>query len=222
MVELTHMFAPLRIRDLTMRNRFMVSPMVMNYCSADGMVTETYLAYHEERAKGGWGLIVTEDCAIDPAGRLRIGGLWNDSQIAGQAELTRRVHAHGAAIIAQIYHSGRQSKRAIIYADTVAPTAITCPHARDAPRVETRGGGADRGAVRRSALRARRPASTGEIHGGLWLPGLEFASLLNKRFDKYRGSLWNRARSRWRSSRTFERSGGMISSSSFASRVTSW
>ncbi len=199
MVELTHMFAPLRIRDLTIRNRFMVSPMVMNYCTADGMVTDTYLAYHEARAKGGWGLIVTEDYAIDPAGKgfKYLAGLWDDSQIAGQAELTKRVHAHGAAIIAQIYHSGRQSKRAIINADTVAPTAITCPSTLEMPReltlqeveriVEQFGD---------AALRAKKAGFDGvEIHGGHGYLVSEFmSSYSNKRFDKYGGSLWNRAR----------------------------
>ncbi len=199
MVELTHMFAPLRIRDLTIRNRFMVSPMVMNYCTADGMVTDTYLAYHEERAKGGWGLIVTEDYAIDPAGKgfKYLAGLWDDSQIAGQAELTRRVHAHGAAIIAQIYHSGRQSKRAIINADTVAPTAITCPSTLEMPRELTLG------QVERiveqfgeAALRAKQAGFDGvEIHGGHGYLVSEFmSSYSNKRFDKYGGSLWNRTR----------------------------
>jgi 2,4-dienoyl-CoA reductase-like NADH-dependent reductase (Old Yellow Enzyme family)/thioredoxin reductase len=199
MVELTHMFAPLQIRNLTIRNRFMVSPMVMNYCTADGHATETYIAYHEERAKGGWGLIVTEDCAVDPAGKgfKYLAGLWDDSQIAGQAELTRRVHAHGASIIAQIYHSGRQSKRAVIEADTVAPTAITCPSTLEMPRelaldeveliVEQFGD---------AALRAKKAGFDGvEIHGGHGYLVAEFmSSYSNKRFDRYGGSLWNRAR----------------------------
>ena len=64
----------------------MVSPMVVNYCTEAGMVTDTYLAYHEERAKGGWGLIVTEDYAVDPAGKAfkYLAGLWDDSQFPGR------------------------------------------------------------------------------------------------------------------------------------------
>jgi 2,4-dienoyl-CoA reductase-like NADH-dependent reductase (Old Yellow Enzyme family)/thioredoxin reductase len=199
MIRLEHMSAPLRVGGLTIRNRFMVSPMVMNYCTADGMVTETYLAYHEARARGGWGLIVTEDCAVDPAGKgfKFLAGLWDDSHIPGQAELTKRVHAHGAAIIAQIYHSGRQSKRAVIDADTVAPTAITCPSTLEHPRELTLGE-IERiiGQFGDAAFRAKKAGFDGvEIHGGHGYLVSEFmSSYSNKRFDKYGGSLRSRAR----------------------------
>ncbi len=199
MVELKHMFTPIQIGSLTIRNRFMVSPMVMNYCTGDGMATETYIAYHEERAKGGWGLIVTEDYAVDPAGKAfkYLAGLWDDSQIAGQAELTRRVHAHGATILAQIYHAGRQTRRAITETETVAPTAITCPSTMEMPRELTVE------AIERiveqfgdAALRAKKAGFDGvEIHGGHGYLVSEFmSSYSNKRFDRYGGSLINRVR----------------------------
>ena len=41
-----------------------VSAMVTNYCSEDGMATEKFIAYHEHKAKGGWGLIITEDYLV--------------------------------------------------------------------------------------------------------------------------------------------------------------
>ena len=43
-----------------------VSAMVTNYCSEDGMATEKFIAYHEYKAKGGGGLIITEDYAVTP------------------------------------------------------------------------------------------------------------------------------------------------------------
>jgi 2,4-dienoyl-CoA reductase-like NADH-dependent reductase (Old Yellow Enzyme family) len=199
MVELKHMFAPVQIGNLKIKNRFMVSPMVMNYCTSDGRATETYIAYHEERAKGGWGLIVTEDYAVDPAGKafVGIGGLWEDAQIPGHAELTKRVHKHGAAIFAQIYHAGRQSTRAVTGTDSVAPTAISCPFTLQMPHeltveeieriVEQFGD---------CALRAKKAGFDGvEIHGGHgYLIAQFMSSYSNKRFDKYGGNLANRMR----------------------------
>ncbi len=100
MIELKNMFEPITIGNVTIKNRFVVSPMVMNYCTADGRATETYIAYHEARAKGGWGLIITEDYAVDPAAKafVGIGGLWDDSQIR------RARGTHGASPQARSRH----------------------------------------------------------------------------------------------------------------------
>lgn len=47
-------FEPLKLRNLVLKNRMVVSAMVTNYCTPDGMATEKYIAYHEHKAKGGW------------------------------------------------------------------------------------------------------------------------------------------------------------------------
>lgn len=57
-------FEPLKLKKLELKNRMVVSAMVTNYCTPDGMATEKFIAYHEHKAKGGWGLIITEDYAI--------------------------------------------------------------------------------------------------------------------------------------------------------------
>ena len=49
---------------MELKNRMVVSAMVTNYCSEDGMATEKFIAYHEHKAKGGWGLIITEDYLV--------------------------------------------------------------------------------------------------------------------------------------------------------------
>ena len=46
---------PFRIGTLKLKNRLVVSAMVTNYCNPDGTPTEKFLAYHEHKAKGGWG-----------------------------------------------------------------------------------------------------------------------------------------------------------------------
>ena len=122
------LFNPVNIGTLQIKNRLAVAPMVTVYCDPDGMATERYIAYHEARAKGGWGMIITEDYAVDPAGRgFWTAGLWKDEQIESHRELTRRVHQHDCKIIAQIYHCGRQTSPDIIGCRPVSASAIPCP-----------------------------------------------------------------------------------------------
>ena len=85
----TKLASPIKLGPVEIKNRFIVSPMVMNCCNEDGTATERFIAYHEEKAKGGWGLIVTEDYAVDPSGRTYqyIPGLWCDEQIPSHREL---------------------------------------------------------------------------------------------------------------------------------------
>ena len=122
------LMSPLRVGTIELKNRMAVAPMVTCYCDDDGMPTEQYIAYHEARARGGFGLIITENYAVDPIGRgFWCAGLWKDEQIAPHSELARRVHAAGAKIFTQLYHCGRQTSSAIIGAQPVAPSALPCP-----------------------------------------------------------------------------------------------
>ena len=57
-------FEPLKINQMELKNRMVVLARVTNYCYEDGMATEKFIAYHEHKAKGGWGLIITEDYLV--------------------------------------------------------------------------------------------------------------------------------------------------------------
>ena len=121
-------FEPFRIGKLELKNRLVVSAMVTNYCNPDGTPTEKYLAYHEHKARGGWGLIITEDYAIAPkaGGFIRLPGLWEGSQIQPHQELTRRVHQAGGKIVAQIYHAGRETSSAVPVACSMPSPHLDC------------------------------------------------------------------------------------------------
>ena len=58
---LKKIFEPITINQLTLKNRLVVPAMVSKYTTQDGFATEQYIAYHEAKAKGGWGLIIAED-----------------------------------------------------------------------------------------------------------------------------------------------------------------
>ncbi len=135
-----YLFTPMRIGKMEVSNRLVVPAMVMNFCNNDGTATEKYIAYHEAKAKGGWGLIITEDYAVDPRGKGFIGipGLWNDDQIESHSKLPERVHRYGSKIVAQIYHAGRQTNHLVIGAQPVAPSPIPCPANQEIPHELTK------------------------------------------------------------------------------------
>ena len=62
---ITELFTPYKIGTCTIPNRLVVPAMVMNLCTEDGMITERYIRYMEEKAKGGWGLLITEDYGVN-------------------------------------------------------------------------------------------------------------------------------------------------------------
>jgi 2,4-dienoyl-CoA reductase-like NADH-dependent reductase (Old Yellow Enzyme family)/thioredoxin reductase len=174
--------------------------MVCNYCEKDGKATERYLAYHEEKARGGWGLIITENYAVTPDARgfSCVAGLYEDAQIEGHARLPERVHAFGAKIIAQMVHAGRETNhRMNTGVQVVAPSAIPCPENQELPhelsipeirKMVSRFGD--------TALRVKKAGFDGvEIHGGHGYLIAEFmSSYTNKRVDEFGGILSNRLR----------------------------
>jgi 2,4-dienoyl-CoA reductase-like NADH-dependent reductase (Old Yellow Enzyme family) len=104
-----HLFNPGKIGSLVVPNRIVMAPMATNYPSETGGITEALVDYYEQRAKGGTGLIIAENCCVDyPAGK---GGatqirLDEDRFIPGISRLVEAVHYWGAKIAIQINHSG--------------------------------------------------------------------------------------------------------------------
>ena len=196
---LKNIFSPIQIGKVKISNRLVVPAMVTNYCNGDGTATEKYVAYHEAKARGGWGLIITEDYAVDPKGKgfPNVPGLWNDGQIESHSKLTRRVHDIGGKIFAQIYHAGRQTSRALIGCQPVAPSPIPCPRLQEIPHAlslnEIRDIVEEFGDC---SLRARKAGFDGiEIHGAHGYLIAQFMSpYSNKRIDEYGGNLLNRMR----------------------------
>lgn len=190
-------FQPIRIGNLEVPNRLVVPAMVVNYCNDDGTATEKFIAYHEAKAKGGWGLIITENYAVDPAGKgfTNIPGLWNDNQIEGHQILTNRVHQYESKIFAQIYHAGRQTSQYVIGQQPLAPSPIPCPSMQEIPHALTVDEIHD--LIEKfgdCALRAKKAGFDGiEIHGAHGYLIAQFLSLYsNKRTDEYGGNLLNR------------------------------
>ena len=199
-MALDYLFSPMKIGGCTVPNRLVVPAMVMNYCNYDGTLTEKFMSYYEEKAKGGWGLIITEDYSVSEIakGYDRIAGLYRDDQIEANKIFTERIHRHGSKIFCQIYHAGRQSHRGVNGGkQPLAPSPIPCPWKRELPKEMTK---EDIKQVIKdfgdTALRVKQSGFDGvEVHAGHGYLLAEFMSQYsNKRSDEYGGCLANRAR----------------------------
>lgn len=110
-----HIFEPLTIRRMTMKNRIMMTPMGTNYGEQSGEMSFLHINYYEQRARGGTGLIMVENANVDyPLGsngttQLRID---HDNYLPRLFKLTETVHKHGACIGIQINHAGASAQAA--------------------------------------------------------------------------------------------------------------
>lgn len=104
-----HLLCEGKIGALTLRNRILVTAMGVSLSEADGHVGERLMAYHEEQAKGGAGLIITGVAGVAwPTGAVQPNqtAISDDRFLPGLTELAKRVHRHGAKIAAQLHHGG--------------------------------------------------------------------------------------------------------------------
>jgi 2,4-dienoyl-CoA reductase-like NADH-dependent reductase (Old Yellow Enzyme family) len=107
---MAHLFEPLRIRDVTLRNRVAMSPMC-TYSATDGHADDWHLVHLGARAAGGVGLVVVEATAVEARGRISPHdlGLWRDDQVDGLRRVAAFVRGHGAAAAVQLAHAGRKA-----------------------------------------------------------------------------------------------------------------
>lgn len=188
-----------KIGNLEIKNRLIVPPMLTQYASEDGRLTERYIRYYEEKAKGGWGLIICEDNVVDKrgAGFKRIPGIWSDDIMDEHEELVKRVHVAGAKIAVQVYHAGREANSSIIGQRPVAPSSIQDPTQPETPVELTIDEIKD--LVEKFAQAIRRCKEAGydaiELHGAHGYLINQFVSpFSNKRTDEYGGNFMNRLR----------------------------
>jgi 2,4-dienoyl-CoA reductase-like NADH-dependent reductase (Old Yellow Enzyme family)/thioredoxin reductase len=197
--ELKHLFAPVTIKGMELRNRAVMPAMATGYGNPDSTVSERLVAYLARRARGGTGLIITEVCAVDRRGKgfgAEIGA-WDDTFIPGLTKLAGAVQAHGAKIALQLHHAGRESFEAVAGAKPEAPSAI--PSAvlnQPCEEMSMERIGAVVEAYAAAALRARKAGFDAvEIHGAHgYLPCQFLSPFSNARQDAYGGSEENRAR----------------------------
>ena len=198
--KLTNLFSPYSINGMTLKNRAVMPAMATSYGNNDSTISEPLMAYHERRAQGGVGLIITEVCAVDPRGRGfgREIGVWDDLFIPGLADLAKTVHRHKAKIALQLHHAGRETMALVVGAMPEAPSEL--PSVVLNQPCESISADRIKEIVNAYAMGAYRAREAGfdavEIHGAHGYLVHQFLSpFSNKRTDKYGGSRKkNRAR----------------------------
>ncbi|XP_055344260.1 NADPH dehydrogenase-like [Paramacrobiotus metropolitanus] len=201
---------PLKIRDITLKNRIVVSPMCQ-YSSVDGFPNDWHLVHLGSRAIGGAGLLFFEATAVCPEGRNSPGdlGIWMDEHIEPLARIVKFVQEQNCVAGIQIGHAGRKAchtapwkGNTVIPVDRggwvpVAPSAVPFKPTEAPPREMNREDIQQTVEYFRAA--AERALKAGfqvlEIHGAHGYLINEFLSpLSNKRTDEYGGCFENRTR----------------------------
>ncbi len=207
-----HLFDPLTVRGITLRNRIGVSPMCM-YSYADGFSNEWQMIHLGARAVGGAGLIIAEATAVEPRGRITPYdvGIWSDAHIEPLARVTRVVKEYGAAAGIQIAHAGRKASSNRPWENegrpippgqppgwqVVGPSPVafdegyTVPHELSVSEIH-----AAQDCFRAAALRALAAGFEWlEIHAAHgYLIHSFYSPISNRRADEYGGSFENRIR----------------------------
>jgi NADPH2 dehydrogenase len=196
-MESSKLFSPYQIKDVTLKNRIVMSPMCM-YSShnQDGKVQNWHLTHYVSRAVGQVGLIMVEATAVTAQGRISNEdlGIWSDEHISGLKTLVSMVKEQGAATAIQIAHAGRKS---MTDGEILAPSAIGFNEKSKTPKeMSLQEIEETIQAFQAGAVRAKEAGfDIIELHGAHGYLINEFLSpLSNKREDEYGGSTENRYR----------------------------
>jgi len=204
------MFQPFRLRNMTLANRVVVSPMCQ-YSATDGLPGDWHMVHYGSRAIGGAGLMFTEMTDVSELARITPGctGMYNDAQEAAWKRIVDFVHANSATrICLQLGHAGRKGSTRLMWDGIDEPlpdgnwpivSASPLPYYAHSqvPREMTR---ADMDATIADYVQAvKRAGRAGfdmvELHAAHGYLIASFISpLTNKRTDEYGGSLPNRLR----------------------------
>ncbi|MFM9859096.1 FAD-dependent oxidoreductase [Pseudoxanthobacter sp. M-2] len=197
----THLFSPLTIRGVEVRNRIL-STGHHTLLARDGKAPDELVAYHEARARGGAGLIVLECTAVHETAFFHgtcLNGFTDDC-IPGFRKLAEVIHANGAKTFGQLFHPGCEvmgiasdGTRTVAY----APSAVK--HERYLTTAVPMSGALIADVIACYGATAARMIEAGldgvEVmasHG--YLPSQFLNPRINRREDEWGGSFHNRIR----------------------------
>jgi 2,4-dienoyl-CoA reductase-like NADH-dependent reductase (Old Yellow Enzyme family) len=129
------LLSPMNIGSMTVRNRTVMTAAEMSLGQTNGMPTEKLMAYYEERAKGGVGLIIPGICRVNDMGAASTFtqlAMSHDYHIAPMRVFADRIHAQGAKLCIQLHHPGRQG-----YASSINTLPVIIRWSTASPRCWT-------------------------------------------------------------------------------------
>ena len=192
------LLSPFAIGKVALRNRFVFQPHFTALGDTDGTPSDAHAAYHEERARGGVGLIVFESQAVHATGKMsrRFVDCWDPKIIPYHRKIAEGVHAHGAKIFGQLTHAGHTSLEHpphILWAPTQMPEPSSHFSTKAIDDDDIRAVIQGHGASARNLVEAGFDGIEVKVaHDGLLR---SFCSpFFNHRTDRYGGSFGNRMR----------------------------
>jgi 2,4-dienoyl-CoA reductase-like NADH-dependent reductase (Old Yellow Enzyme family) len=198
-MQYPHLFSPIIINGMTLKNRAVMPPMGTGYGNADSTISDRLVSYLSRRAQGGTGLIITEISAVVPRGKGFPNqiGVWSDEFIPGLSRIPSELHRYGAKVALQLHHAGRETFEAVVGAKPEAPSdipSVILGQPCEAMSLERIAEVID--AFAQAAGRARQAGFDAvELHGAHGYLLNQFLSpFSNKREDQYGGSDENRMR----------------------------
>ena len=204
------LFSPLQIKNITLKNRIVVSPMCQ-YSGEDGFANDWHLVHLGSRAVGGAALVIQEATAVSPEGRISTVdlGIWKDEHIPTLKRITQFIHDYDALAGIQLAHAGRKASFGSPFTtkgqldkenggwQTLAPSAIPFNETDYVPEALSLEG--IQKVVEDFKTAAKRSLDTGydviELHAAHGYLIHQFLSpLSNVRADEYGGTFENRIR----------------------------
>lgn len=213
MKKYEHVFSPITIKGVEFKNRIQVSPMVPCMATPEGWVTKELIDFYKPFAKGGAGIVTIGDSAVnwehamDHEGQINLG---DDNVKLGLDHLTDEIHKYGSVLSIELNHGGRFSNSMNLAAKGLKPVSST-PKPAEIDEYFSKLQGKTPGEVEEMSIplinktiqdyadAAGRCKDSGMkmvmIHGAHGMLPAQFLSpYVNKRTDRYGGSLENRAR----------------------------
>ncbi|HZP84363.1 MAG TPA: FAD-dependent oxidoreductase [Chthonomonadaceae bacterium] len=194
--QFPHIFRPLTLKNVTLRNRIAISGHIAGWWVDQGLPSDAFVAYVEERAKGGIGLFVI-GATVPERGHNCLVNV-DDRIIPRYRALAEAGHRHGAAVFAQLFHPGYFPLPGPPITDDVPTAPKIHPVREEGPRHEM-SVEEIRQMVAAFGAAAGRAAAGGvdgvELHAHEFFLHAQFLNQhWNTRTDEYGGSLENRMR----------------------------
>lgn len=192
------LFSPMTIGNMKLKNRLMMSAMDTFFVDASGVCNDRMAQYLIARARGGWGLIVTEMTRVSEDSQMPILGMYNDAQVCAFQPVLEEMHRYGCKVMMQLVHPGRRETSATRGGQApIAPSAIAVAPNAEVPRVMTTE--EVWAMIDNYIAAARRAQQAGfdgvEVHCGHgWLLSAFLSPISNKRLDEFGGSIAGRAK----------------------------
>jgi mycofactocin system FadH/OYE family oxidoreductase 2 len=193
-----YLFSPLKLGSVEVKNRISFQPHLTNL-AVNNLPSERQMYYWGERAKGGAGLIITEELTVHPTDMSyeKLIDVYHAEVIPGFKKITDYVHQFDAKIFAQLNHNGQQGDGSNSRLPVWAPSPIPDVLFRETPKeMEPEDIEEVARYFAKSAIHVRESGFDGiELQFGHSSLARQFLSpLTNFRSDEYGGSLENRMR----------------------------